>query len=89
MNMIGINSERPEPFKVGEKGPNEVAALEKLNKYETNILVKVFKTLEDKRRKELEEEVKKAIEEDKKLYQFWKNKEIQPFQYCKKTQMLI
>lgn len=61
----------PEPFKVGEKGPNEVAALEKLNKYEPNILVKVFKTLEDKRRKELEEEVKKAIEEDKKLYQFW------------------
>ena len=41
----------PEPFKVGEKGPNEVAALEKLNKYEPNILVKVFKTLEDKRRK--------------------------------------
>ena len=63
----------PAPFNVGEKGPNEVSALDKLHSYKPNILGKVFKVLDDKRREELEEEVEKAIKEDKKLYKSWEN----------------
>ncbi len=61
----------PAPFNAGEKGPNEVVALDKLHSYKPNILRKVFKVLDDKRREELEEEVEKAIQEDKKLYKSW------------------
>lgn len=66
-------SKEPAPFNIGEKGPNELAALEKLDNHNPNILGKVFKVLDSKRREELEKEVEKAIEEDKKLYQSWEN----------------
>lgn len=64
----------PPPFNAEGKGPNETAALEKLNNYEPNLFGKVFKILGNKQREELEGEVKKAIEEDKKLYQNWENR---------------
>lgn len=62
------------PFKAGEKGPNEILAFEKLENFKPSFLGKVFKSLEAKQRAELEEEVKKAIEEDKKLYDAWEKR---------------
>lgn len=67
-------AKEPPPFNAGEKGPNETSALEKLENFKPNILGRVFKFLDAKQRDELEEEVKKAIEEDKKLYQAWENR---------------
>ena len=64
-------AKEPPPFKAGDKGPNELSALEKLESFKPSILGRVFKSLEAKRRAELEEEVIKAVEEDKKLYEAW------------------
>lgn len=68
-----IAKEQP-PFNAEEKGPNEAAALDKLNNYEPNVLGKFFKIFNNRHREELEEEVKKAREEDKKLYKAWENR---------------
>ena len=63
----------PAPFNIGEKGPNELAALKKLDNYKPNVLEKVFKVLDNRRREALEEDLKKAIENDKKLYKSWQD----------------
>lgn len=67
-------AKEPPPFNQGEKGPNEILALEKLESFRPNILGRLFKFLDAKQRDELEKEVQKAQEEDKKLYQAWEKR---------------
>lgn len=78
-------AKEPAPFDVGEKGSNEVAALDKLHSYKPNILGRVFKVLDDKRREELEGDVEKAIEEDKKLYKSWEDRREKSYSILQKN----
>ncbi len=58
------------PFDIREKGPNERKQEEIIQSYTPHFFTKLFK-LENKRRKQLEENLQLAIEADKQAYSDW------------------
>ncbi|HHY13633.1 MAG TPA: DUF4236 domain-containing protein [Thermoanaerobacterales bacterium] len=64
----------PQPFRIGEMGPNEMIAQNNLDNYRPSLIGKIFKALDKKQIKELEREVEDAIKKDEILYKEWDNK---------------
>ncbi len=62
-----------EPFDPEGIGPKEAKALKELEDYRPSLMEKIIKSMAEKKRKELEEKVSKARQEDRKDYEAWKN----------------
>lgn len=71
MDWVQLQEIMP-PFKLGEAGPKELAAREKLDRFKPNFFHKLFR-LVDKKRGELEQRVSNGQIEDKEDYAAWQN----------------
>ncbi|WP_174732742.1 DUF4236 domain-containing protein [Mesobacillus harenae] len=66
---------RPAPIKKGQPGPNEIEARHRLNSYQPSFFEKVFKR-NAARVKVLEEDVQRAVKEDKELWKEWNHTQL-------------
>lgn len=61
------------PFELGTIGPAELYAHTVLEKYQPSLFGRMFKSVEDKKRSELEANIEIARQEDQQAYDSWKN----------------
>ena len=67
LNWQGINNIKP-PFDINSDGPNKIDALEKYESFQPGFLFRIFKFLEEKKKRELLKDIEIAEMKDKALW---------------------